>query len=74
MEETFIVENANLNECKIIPVMVDGELLIKLGTYQLLLQQEIDKESIEHEISLSDTINCIITEKLDECITITEEE
>jgi hypothetical protein len=74
MEETFIVENANLNEGKIIPVMVDGELLIKLGTYQLLLQQEIDKEGIEHEISLSDTINYIITEKLDECITITEEE
>lgn len=74
MEETFTLENVDLNEGKVIPLMVEGELLVKLRTYQLFLQQEINKEGIDHQISLSETIECIITEKLEECMTIIDED
>jgi len=73
MEEQILTVDANLNEGKIIPVKIEGELLAKLGIYQMLLQSEIDNEGLNHEVSLSETIEYIVTEKLDSIMEVVEE-
>jgi hypothetical protein len=72
MKEEVITVDANLNEGKIIPVKIEGELLAKLGLYQMLLQEEINKEGADYEVSLSETIEYIVTEKLDSIMEVVD--
>lgn len=72
-DETITVEEFNPNEGKIIPVKIEGVLLAKLGIYQMLLQEEINEEGANYEVSLSETIEYIVTEKLDSIMEVVED-